>query len=84
MTSLRELINLGPKSSKWLEDIGIKTEDDLRRVGVIEAYCQLKARDPQKVNLMMLWAMQSALLGISYRDLPAEIKESLKEDLKNH
>ena len=76
-----ELMNMGPKTEKWLADIDIHTEDDLRDMGVIEAYLKLKARDPLKVNLMMLWAMQGALMGLNCLYLPEEIKEELKQQL---
>jgi hypothetical protein len=74
-------MNMGPKTEKWLSDIGIHTDDDLREFGLIEAYCELKARDPQKVNLMMLWAMQGALMGVNCLHLPDEIKTKLKKEL---
>jgi len=83
MTQISDLMNMGPKTQKWLHDINIYSEEDLRRVGVVMAYCQLKARDPQKINLMMLWAMQGALMGINCIHLPQEIKDSLKEELFN-
>ncbi len=30
------LLNLGPKSSSWLEQIGIRTREDIEKLGVIE------------------------------------------------
>ena len=83
MVQISSLMNMGPKTQKWLHDINIHTEEDLHRVGVVTAYCQLKVRDPQKVNLRMLWAMQGALMGINLIHLPQEIKDSLKEELFN-
>jgi len=82
MTKIRDLMNMGPKTEQWLAAIGIHTEDDLRNVGVIKAYCQLKAHDPMKINLIMLWAMQGALMGINLNNLPKEIKEDLKKQLE--
>ncbi len=82
MKPVAELMNLGEKTSVWLQEIGIETEADLRAMGVIDAYIQLKARNPHKVNLMMLWAMQGALMGINCLHLPDEIKQELKQELQ--
>ncbi|WP_419797990.1 MAG: TfoX/Sxy family DNA transformation protein [Terasakiella sp.] len=81
MTKIINLINIGPKTEVWLREIGIETEDDLRKRGVIPAYIELKARNPQTINLMMLWAMQGALMGLNCLHLPEEIKQSLKDEL---
>ena len=78
-----EMKNLGQKTARWLADIDIHTEADLRERGIIEAYLELKARDPRKVNLMMLWALQGALMDINCLYLPDEIKDALKVELGN-
>ncbi|WP_417832816.1 TfoX/Sxy family protein [Terasakiella sp.] len=81
MPKIIDLINMGPKTEIWLHEIGIETEADLRERGVIQAYIELKARNPHTINLMMLWAMQGALMGINCLHLPDEIKQSLKDEL---
>ena len=83
MASEKRIKNLGPKTTAWLHDIGIETEDDLRRAGSVEAYRRLKARFPDQVTLNALWGLESALLGIHWQALPAEIKEILLRELTN-
>ena len=80
---IQELKNLGPKTALWLADIGIHTEADLRARGIIPAYIELKARNPHVVNLMMLWAMQGALMDLNCLRLPDEIKQKLKQELQD-
>lgn len=81
MTPARKLKNLGKVSTGWLESIGIVTEDDLARVGVIEAYRQLKSLYPDRVSLNLLWGMQAALLGIHWRMVSDEMKDELRAAL---
>ncbi len=81
---IAELKNMGPKTSLWLAEIGIHTERDLRQRGIIDAYIEVKARNPRIVNLMMLWALQGALMDINCLHLPDEIKAALKQELMNH
>src|SRR5215207_6802088 len=46
------LPNLGPTSSAWLRDVGIKTIVDLERFGPVAAYRLVKQRYPQaRLNL---------------------------------
>lgn len=81
MKSISELPNIGPKSARLLISIGIKTEEDLRRLGVVPAYKAVKQQHPDKVSLNLLWALEAALLGFDWRHLPPEIKEKLKQSL---
>ena len=78
---ISEMKNLGPKTSLWLAEIDIHSERDLRSRGIIDAYIELKGRNPRGVNLMMLWAMQGALMDINCLYLPDEIKTALKQEL---
>nr|WP_321443930.1 TfoX/Sxy family protein [uncultured Cohaesibacter sp.] len=81
---IAEMKNMGPKSSLWLAEIGIHTESDLRQRGIIDAYIAVKGNNPRTVNLMMLWALQGALMDINCLHLPDEIKAALKQDLIKH
>lgn len=81
MTPINELKNMGPKITEWLIDIGIETEADLERVGVINVYKMLKAKQPRHVNLNALWSLQGALLGIPWDKLPVDMKDSIRKQL---
>ena len=78
---VESLKNLGEKSASWLHDIGIHTKTDLKKAGVIPTFLALKKVGHQ-VNLNMLWAMVGALMDIHWTDVPPELKEKLKEELK--
>lgn len=77
------MINLGPQSVTWLKELGIHTEEDLRKRDILDIYLEIKARNPRKATLMMLWALQGALLDINCLYLPNEIKEQLKQELSD-
>jgi DNA transformation protein len=77
----RFMKNIGPKSSKWLASIGIRTLDDVAKIGVVETYKRVKAAYPDKVTLNMLWGLQAALLDIPWNELPSDIKEELKRQI---
>ncbi|MCG7211671.1 TfoX/Sxy family protein [Paenibacillus mucilaginosus] len=72
--------NMGPKGSQWLESIGIKTREDLERVGSVEAYKRLKESIPG-VSILALYAMEAALWDLHWNALPEEIKASLQEQV---
>ena len=74
---LRNLRNLGPASTGWLAEVGIRTLSDLRRAGPVEAYRLIRtAGRPASLNLV--YAIQAALMDIHWRDLPADLRDELK------
>lgn len=84
-TELAKLKNLGPKTSAWLNDIGIYTLEDIEALGVAEVYKRLKEAYPHKVSLNALYGLQAAVLGIPWLALPPDMKAELKaqvEDLR--
>jgi len=80
-TPVEHLRNLGPKSAHMLADVGIKTEADLRNVGVIDAYRRVKHAHPRRASLLMLYALQGALMDIHWNLVPDEIRADLKARL---
>lgn len=83
MTPVQHLRNIGPKSTAWLNEIGIYTAADLERVGVVNAYRECAARFRNANNLNLLWALQAALLDIPWNALPDEMKQALLDELHN-
>ncbi len=74
---LAKLKNLGPRSVEWLESIGIRTRDDLEKIGSIEIHRRLKAAGiPASLNLV--YAIEASLLDLDWRELPAELKAQLR------
>lgn len=73
---LRELRNLGPASERMLEMAGITTPEKLDELGSVEAYRRVvEAGDHPSLNL--LWALEGALLGLDWRELPERRKQEL-------
>lgn len=73
-----QLKGLGPKSSKWLAAIDVHTEDDLRRLGAIEAWHRLRFVHGKIITLNALYAMEAALRDLHWRALPESVKAKLK------
>ncbi|MDX2138908.1 MAG: TfoX/Sxy family DNA transformation protein [Chloroflexota bacterium] len=78
---LGKIRNIGEKTSGWLREVGVTSEEDLHRLGSVEVYKRLKARFPDKVTLNALWGLEAALLGISYLQLTDDIKAALRAQL---
>lgn len=68
--------NLGPKSTAWLATIGIRSLDDVRALGPIEVCRQLRASG-FPVSVLMAYALEGALGGCHWNQLPAETKAFL-------
>jgi len=55
-----DLRNLGPQAERMLAGVGIRSVEDLRRVGALEAYLAVR-RSAQTRSLNLLWALVGAL-----------------------
>jgi hypothetical protein len=78
---LENLRNLGPQSARWLRDVGIHTEQDLRQVGPVFAYLLVKRAEP-KTSLNLLWALAAALEDRDWRELDPRQRESLLDQVQ--
>jgi len=78
-SELLKLKNLGMASVNILHAVGINTYEDLNRVGAIEAYRRIKARDIN-VSKVMLYALQGALMDVHWNDLSPDLKIKLVEE----
>lgn len=77
VSEIANLRNLGTKTEKWLNEIGIYGRKDLERFGSVEIYRILKNRGyPASLNLV--YAIEAALMGIDWRELPPKLKAELK------
>ncbi len=79
--NINDLLNLGPKSTHWLATINIHTRQDLAAVGIVPAYCLLKAQD-YPVSLNLLYALYGALHDMPWNRVPPEIKASLQAEVE--
>lgn len=74
--SLRHLKNLGPVSAKKLEDAGIRTEDQLRRLGAVEAWLRVK-QTQTGISLNMLYALHGALTDTPWSQIGTDERAAL-------
>ena len=72
--------NVGPKSAAWLRQVGVRTTEDLARVGPVEAFLKVK-RAGFRPSLNLLYSMAGALADCHWAELPEEQKQALLADL---
>jgi hypothetical protein len=68
--------NVGPKSAAWLRQVGVRTQEDLVRLGSVEAFMKVK-RAGFRPSLNLLYALEGALADCHWADLPEERKAAL-------
>jgi TfoX-like protein len=73
--------NVGPKSAAWLRQIGVRTPEDLARVGPVDAFLKVK-RAGFRPSLNLLYSMAGALADCHWADLPEEKKQELLAGLE--
>ena len=76
MNSPLKLRNIGPKSAAWLRQVGLRTEEDLRSIGALEAFMRVK-RAGFKPSLNLLYALEGALMDCHWQEIPAERRAEL-------
>lgn len=74
------LPGIGPVTQGWLEEAGLGTVGDLRRLGSVEVYRRLKFQMPRQVNLNALYALEAALRGCHWLALPGDVKDALRRE----
>jgi DNA transformation protein len=75
-TQLAELPNLGPKSQQMLGAAGIRTTAQLRKLGAVRAFAQVKQHSP-RASLNLLWALEGALTGLPWQTVAREHRTPL-------
>ena len=73
--------NVGPKSAAWLRQVGVRTHEDLLRVGPVEAFLKIK-RAGFLPSLNLLYSMVGALDDCHWTDLSTVRKDALLAELQ--
>lgn len=76
-----ELPGIGTALAKRLEEVGIRTEGELRRIGAIDAWKMIREKDrafPSK----WVYTFEAALQGIRAAQLDDTFKERLRHDVE--
>ena len=68
--------NIGPKSMAWLRQTGIRTLEELKITGSLSAYVRIK-RAGFKPSLNLLYAMEGAILGCHWQEIPEARRSEL-------
>ena len=81
MNALSHLPNIGKTLEQKLIEVGITTPEELRNAGAENALLRIRTID-DTACINMLCALEGAIQGIRWHDLPKERKEELKQFLK--
>ena len=68
--------NVGPKCAAWLRQVGVRTQEDLVRLGPVEAFMKVK-RAGFRPSLNLLYALAGAIENCHWADLPDARKSAL-------
>jgi DNA transformation protein len=68
--------NVGPKSAAWLRQVGVRTQEDLLRLGPVEAFMKVK-RAGFRPSLNLLYSLAGAIENCHWADLPDDHKAAL-------
>ena len=68
MTPVTRLRNLGPVSAEMLREIDVKSAEELRDMGAVEAYRRLRFVFGARANQNLFFALLGALEGRDWRD----------------
>ncbi|WP_291567253.1 MULTISPECIES: TfoX/Sxy family protein [unclassified Clostridium] len=77
MDKLSKLPNIGKNLEQKLIDAGVKNADELKAIGSKEAFIKIKNIDDTSCY-NMLCALEGAVKGVRWHDLPQDIKQDLK------
>lgn len=75
-SDLLALPNLGPRSVEMLAQAGIHSQDQLRALGAVRAYAQVRGTCA-RVSLNLLWAMEGALSLRPWQQVAQDDRASL-------
>ncbi len=79
MEDLTKLPNIGSVLAKKLNQIGVNTYDDLVEMGSVGALIRIGQTDITAFA-NMFYALDGAILGVRWHDIPKEHREKVKND----
>jgi DNA transformation protein len=81
MGELSNLINIGKEVERQLNETGITSFKELKQAGSRKAWLKIKSIDPSACY-SRLCALEGAIQGIRWHNLPEETKKELKDFYK--
>lgn len=82
MMKLSEMINISKVNEKKLEDAGIDSAEELKKVGSKKAFLMVRGSSDPGACLSMLQGLEGAIQGVRWHNLPEGTKEDLKKFYK--
>lgn len=82
-SELLGLKNLGVASVNILHAVGIRSREDLQRLGSVKTYLKIQKRGI-RVSRVMLYALEGALLDVHWKDLDPALKRQLLAEAEPH
>ena len=78
-SELSSLKNIGATVEKRLNDIGVFSENDLKKMGAVKAYQKIKQKNPSKTIPVCyyLYSLQGALENRHWDDISQNTKNQL-------
>lgn len=68
--------NIGPKSAAWLRQVGLRTHEDLKTEGALNAFMRVK-RAGFKPSLNLLYALEGALQDCHWQEVTEQRRGEL-------
>ncbi|MEG0661060.1 MAG: TfoX/Sxy family protein [Anaerorhabdus sp.] len=78
MSELSKLPNIGKEIERQLIAVGISQPSELVKMGSKNAWLKIKAID-DSACINRLYALEGAILGMRWHDLPSDLKKDLKD-----
>ncbi len=78
MEKLTDLPNIGARSAQRLREAGIETPSDLKQLGSVEAVRRIRRTFRDRMPcISMLCALEGAIRGIRWHDIPKRERDEL-------
>ena len=78
MGELSKIINIGKEVEKQLNEVGIRTFDELKKIGSRNAWLKIRQID-SSACYNRLCGLEGAIQGIRWHNLSNKIKDELKQ-----
>lgn len=76
------LRNLGQACDEMLAAAGIDTVDELEDAGAVEAFVRVRQTLGSGVSIVLLYALEGALIDCDWRELPTGLKDASVAEAK--
>lgn len=79
---LAAMRNLGPASARMLVEAGVRSVDELRAIGAVEAFRRVLFARGGRSTAVLLWALHDALTDQRWDRIPDDEKARLRAALE--